>query len=114
MIAGLVEILLFQGAGEVISRFVVPLIPGPVIGLLLLLGYLVLRGSVPRHVEVVASGLTQHLGLLFIPAAVGVVMYWPNLRANALAVAVALVGSAIATIAVTAVVQKLVSGRHPK
>ena len=114
MIAGLVEILLFQGAGEVISRFVVPLIPGPVIGLLLLLGYLVLRRGVPRHVEVVASALTQHLGLLFIPAAVGVVMYWPNLRANALAVAVALVGSAIATIAVTAVVQKLVSGRHPK
>ena len=112
MIAGLVEILLFQGAGEVISRFVVPLIPGPVIGLLLLLGYLVLRRGVPRHVEVVASGLTQHLGLLFIPAAVGVVMYWPNLRANGLAIAVALAGSVIATIAATAIVQKLVSRRE--
>ena len=111
MIAGLVEILLFQGAGEVISRFVVPLIPGPVSGLLLLLGYLVIRRSVPPEVEIVASALTQHLGLLFVPAAVGVVMYWPNLRANGLAIAVALVGSVIATIAVTAVVQKLVSRR---
>jgi holin-like protein len=113
MIAGLVEILLFQGAGEVISRFAVPLIPGPVVGLLLLLGYLVLRRSVPRDVDVVASVLTQHLGLLFVPAAVGVVMYWPNLRTNGLAIAVALVGSVIATIAVTAIVQKLV-GRQNK
>ena len=56
MIAGLVEILLFQGAGEVISRFAVPLIPGPVIGLLLLLGYLVLRRGVPRCTNCSTTG----------------------------------------------------------
>ena len=37
MIDGLVRILLFQGIGEVIGRFAMPLVPGPVIGLVLLL-----------------------------------------------------------------------------
>jgi putative effector of murein hydrolase LrgA (UPF0299 family) len=71
VIAGLVEILLFQGLGEVVSQFVVPLIPGPVIGLILLLTWLQIRNGVPAAVESVASTLVQHLGLLFVPAAVG-------------------------------------------
>ncbi|MDH5265027.1 MAG: CidA/LrgA family protein, partial [Betaproteobacteria bacterium] len=45
MIAGLVQILLFQGLGEIVARFFLPLIPGPVIGLVLLLAWLRVRGS---------------------------------------------------------------------
>ena len=37
MIDGLVRILVFQGFGEVVAKLVVPLVPGPVIGLVLLL-----------------------------------------------------------------------------
>jgi holin-like protein len=107
VIAGLVEILLFQGAGELLSRFLVPLIPGPVIGLVLLLAWLHLRRGVPQPVELVASALVRHLGLLFIPAAVGVVMYWPQIRAHAAAVGVALAVSGVATIAVTGLVLRL-------
>lgn len=70
MIAGLVEILLFQGMGEVVSRFLVPLIPGPVVGLVLLLAWLQLRRGVPEPIDLVASTLTRHLGLLFVPAAI--------------------------------------------
>ena len=47
MIEGLVGILLFQGLGELVSRFLLPLIPGPVIGLVLLLSYLAVRRAVP-------------------------------------------------------------------
>ena len=75
MIAGLVQILLFQGLGEVVARFFLPLIPGPVIGLVLLLAWLRLRGGVPATVDLVATAFSQNLGLLFIPAAVGVVMF---------------------------------------
>ena len=107
MIGGLVRILLFQELGEIVSRFVLPLIPGPVIGLLLLLAFLVLREEVPSSVDVIASTLTRYLGVLFVPAAVGVVTYWPNVRANAWPVIVALFVSVVATIAVTAVVLKL-------
>lgn len=107
MIAGLVEILLFQGLGEVVSRFLVTLIPGPVIGLILLLAWLRLRKAVPAPVELVASVLTQHLGLLFVPAAVGVVMFWPRLKSNGVAIITALVVSVVLTIAVSAIVLRI-------
>ena len=110
MIAGLVEILVFQGVGEIVSRFLVPTIPGPVIGLVLLLAWFQVRRGVPRHVEQTADALVQHLGLLFVPAAVGVVMFWPQLREHAMAVGVALVASVVLTIAATALVLRLGSG----
>ena len=72
MIDGLVRILLFQGIGEVIGHFALPLVPGPVIGLVLLLAFLIWRGAVPDGVELVASAFLRYLGLLFVPAAVGV------------------------------------------
>ena len=55
MIGGLVQILFFQGLGELVSKLVVPLIPGPVIGLILLLAYLAIRKAVPQGVDIVAS-----------------------------------------------------------
>ena len=104
MIAGLVEILIFQGVGEIVSRFGVPLIPGPVIGLVLMLCWLQVRKSVPKNVEAVATVLVQHLGLLFVPAAVGVVMFWPYLKSNAVAILLALVASVVLTLGVSALV----------
>ena len=109
MIAGLVQILLFQGLGEILARFFLPLIPGPVIGLVLLLAWLRLRGSVPEPVDLVATAFAQNLGLLFVPAAVGVVMFWPQIRSHALAVVAALVVSVVATMAVTAVVLRAIA-----
>ena len=109
MIAGLVEILLFQGMGEVVSRFLVPTIPGPVIGLVLLLLWFRVRRGIPDRVAQVADVLVGHLGLLFVPAAVGVVMFLPQLREHALAVVVALVVSVVATVAVSAMVLRAVS-----
>ena len=51
------------------------------------------------------------LGLLFLPAAVGVVMYWPQLRSHALAVILALVASVLLTIAAAALVLRLLAGK---
>jgi holin-like protein len=113
MIAGLVEILIFQGLGELVSRFLVTLIPGPVIGLVLLLAWLQIRRRVPAQLELVSSTLVQHLGLLFVPAAVGVVMFWPHLRSNAVAVVAALVASVVLTIAVSAIVLRILT-RKPQ
>jgi holin-like protein len=106
MISGLVQILLFQGLGELATHFFLPLIPGPVVGLILLLGFLALRKRVNPSLDEVASTFSQHFGLLFVPAAVGVVMFWPHLKAHAVAVVVALVVSVVLTIAVTALVLK--------
>ena len=110
MIGGLVQILFFQGLGEILSKLVMPLIPGPVIGLLLLLAWLAFRKAVPQGVDVVASTLVQHLGLLFVPAAVGVVLFWPQLKAQALPVIAALVISVVLTVAVPALLLRMMAG----
>ena len=110
MISGLVQILLFQGLGELVSKFALPLVPGPVIGLIALLAYLLARGSVGASLDLVAATFSQHLGLLFVPAAVGVVMFWPQLQAHALAVVVALVASVALTMAVTGLILKALAG----
>jgi holin-like protein len=113
MIGGLVRILLFQGLGELVSRFALPLIPGPVAGLILLLAWFSLRRRIEPEVEQVASALVQHLGLLFVPAAVGVVMFWPQLQEHAVAVAAALVASVVLTIGVAALVLKALAKAEP-
>ncbi len=86
MLAALTGLFACQLAGEFLVRALGLPLPGPVLGLLLLLLFLVLRGSVPKSLEVTANGLLRHLGLLFVPAGVGVITQlepiagaWPGL-----------------------------------
>ncbi|MBU3608874.1 CidA/LrgA family protein [Polynucleobacter nymphae] len=109
MISGLVQILLFQSIGELVSKFLLPTLPGPVIGLVLLVLWLVLRKELNAELALVADGFSQYLGLLFVPAAVGVVLFVPQLQANALAIVSALVGSVILTIGSSALVVRFLS-----
>jgi len=109
MINGLVQLFIFQALGELLSKFALPFIPGPVLGLVLLLAYLSLRGHLPASIDLVGSSVLQHLGLLFIPASVGVVLYLPILQAHAWAITATLIVSVVATIAVTAGLLKLLS-----
>jgi holin-like protein len=111
MIRGLIILLSFQGGGEIISRLLALPVPGPVIGLVLLLAFLVVRGKTDEPIAVVATALTRHLGLLFVPAAVGVVMFWPQLRLHLWAVIIALAVSVIVTIATSAGVLKFWPGK---
>ncbi|HYF58597.1 MAG TPA: CidA/LrgA family protein [Burkholderiaceae bacterium] len=102
MIGGLLRLLAFQGIGEVLARFVVPVVPGPVLGLVALLAWLRLRGGAGEALDAVAGAFSRHLGLLFVPAAVGVVMFVPQLRDHLPGLAAALLASVVATIAVSA------------
>jgi len=109
MIFGFVQILLFQSIGELVSKLLLPTLPGPVIGLVLLVLWLVLRKEINTDLALVADGFSQYLGLLFVPAAVGVVLFMPQLQANAVAIVCALVGSVILTIGSTALVARFLS-----
>jgi putative effector of murein hydrolase LrgA (UPF0299 family) len=60
----------------------------------------------------VADGFSQYLGLLFVPAAVGVVLFLPQLKANALAIISALIGSVVLTIASSALVARFLSKKE--
>ncbi len=109
---GLVQILLFQSIGELISKFLLPTLPGPVIGLVLLVLWLVFRKGINAELALVADGFSQYLGLLFVPAAVGVVLFLPQLKANALAISSALIASVILTIGTTAFIARLLSNKR--
>ena len=71
---GLAWLLIFQSIGEVLSRgFSLPL-PGPVLGLMLLVP--ALRFALVREpVAECANFLLSHLSLLFIPVGVGVMTH---------------------------------------
>jgi len=71
---GLAWLLLMQSAGELLSRGLHLPLPGPVLGMLLLL--LALRWErVRTPVAVCASFLLTHLSLLFVPVGVGVMTH---------------------------------------
>lgn len=106
MIDGLVQLFIWQGLGELVSKFFLPNIPGPVLGLLFLLAFLLVRGEVNQPLGLVADSFRQHLGLLFVPASVGVILFLPDLQTHALAVTLALVISVVLTIAVTSLILK--------
>lgn len=109
MLHAILALLACQLAGEILVRIAALPLPGPVVGLLLLLIGLILRRRPPTDLERTANGLLSHLSLLFVPAGVGVIVHLERIRADWLPIAVALVGSTVLTIAVTAVVFRLVS-----
>ena len=110
MIPALALLLGCQLAGEIVSRALALPVPGPVIGLALLaVGALVharMTGADPSAIEKTGLGraagaLLGSLGLLFVPAGVGVVQQLPVVGAYGVALFVALVGSTILTLLVT-------------
>ncbi len=113
MLSALTGLLLCQFAGEVIARGLGLPLPGPVIGMVLLLTVLVWRDwrglvAVPASLRGVTAMLLGNLSLLFVPAGVGVVTQLDVLRANWLAVAVSiLVSTAIGLLVTGWVMQAL-------
>jgi putative effector of murein hydrolase LrgA (UPF0299 family) len=120
MIHGFVLLLIFQLSGEAVSRSLALPVPGPVLGLVLLLLGLqayqrlsrldpeaVGRSAVGR----VANGLLQNLALLFVPAGVGVVQHLGLLEDYALAITAAVIGSTALTLVVTVLVFTAVARR---
>ena len=110
MIADLSLILLCQLAGEVFVRgFSLPM-PGPVVGLMLLLLLLLARDRFAvlargplqgGGVENASRGLLAHLSLLFVPAGVGVVQKLDLVAAHGIAVVAVLLVSVVVTLVAT-------------
>jgi len=73
MLKGIITLLIFQFLGECIAKLFELLVPGPVIGMVLMLFFLILRkGSFPSLDSAVFIHL-RYLPLLFIPAAMGII-----------------------------------------
>ena len=112
MLNSIFLIFFFQLVGEFIQKFLELSIPGPVIGLFLLLIMLLLSKKkyykIPVNFQInlinSAENLLNYLPLLFIPVGVGVVMHLSLLEDNLVPVMLVIIIGTLLTLAVTAFV----------
>lgn len=106
LVAGLVVLILGQLAGEALVgllRLAAPGVelPGPVLGMILLLVFLMLRRREVGPLISVANGLLGMLSLLFVPSAVGIMQHAELIRTWGFQLLVAVVTSTLLTLLVT-------------
>jgi holin-like protein len=109
---GFAWLLVLQSAGEALARLLNLPFPGPVVGMVLLLG--VLRWPRVRDsVAAVAEFLLAHLSLLFVPVGVGVMTHLGLLNQYGLRMGVVIVLSTWVGLGVTALVLRALMRQGP-
>ena len=107
---GFAWLLACQSAGEAFVRLVDARLPGPVIGMLLML--VALRWPAVRSpVAAAADALLTHLSLLFVPVGVGVMTHLALISEYGVRMLIAVAVSTLAGMAVTAWVLRAALGR---
>ncbi|MDC0093746.1 CidA/LrgA family protein [Alphaproteobacteria bacterium] len=114
MLNSIFIILFFQLIGEFVQKFLELRIPGPVVGLFLLLIILLFckksHYKMPINFEInlinSSENLLNYLPLLFIPVGVGVVMHLSLLEENLVSVMLVIIIGTLLTLALTAFVME--------
>jgi putative effector of murein hydrolase LrgA (UPF0299 family) len=108
MIPAFLVLLACELAGNALRQMLGLPVPGPVIGMAILAAVLAFRkaGPTPRSsiagsLELTAETLIRHMGLLFVPAGVGLIAEIGVLRSEWLPIAAGLIGSTLLSLAVT-------------
>jgi holin-like protein len=122
MLNSIFTIFLFQLIGEFIQKFTDISIPGPVIGLILLLSVLLIRGKFFIKSHIIENKLVDfserflaYLPLLFIPVGVGVVMHLSLLEENLISVISIIILGTLLTLALTGfIMEKLLKENDQK
>lgn len=122
MLKSIFIIFLFQLIGESVQKYFELTIPGPVIGLILLLiSFILLKNS--KNIDVnkakneivsTATHISNYLSLLFVPIGVGVVMHLSYLEKNYIEVLGVIFFSTILTIGFTALTMEAINNRFKK
>ncbi|MEE3625314.1 CidA/LrgA family protein [Nitrospirillum sp. BR 11752] len=102
MVGALATLVVCQLIGEIVAHGLHLPLPGPVLGLLLLVAWFAWRGGPDKTMGTTADVILSNLSLLFVPAAVGIVQHGQRFMTQGPAIVAALVGSSALTIAVTA------------
>jgi holin-like protein len=109
MLDALTLIFCCQLVGELVVAALGLPVPGPVIGMVILLIGLMLKGAVPESLSTVADTFAANLSLLFVPAGVGVMLHADLISQNWMPLAAALIVSTALAMAVTGLLmQRLV------
>jgi len=114
MLQGVFIIFLFQLIGEMVQKYFDLTIPGPVIGLVLLLLALLLVDKrfrslgdrFEKGLDTTSATLLGHLPLLFVPIGVGVVMHISALEGHLLAVLGVIFIGTVSSIGVSALLMQ--------
>ena len=104
MLSSIAIILGYQVVGELISRLPGLPVPGPVIGMVLMLLSFLVKDNLINRVRPSAGVLLANLSLLFVPAGVGIMRHGQRFLNEGVAIMIALVVSTVIAMIVTAYV----------
>jgi holin-like protein len=119
MLQSIFAIFLFQLVGEMVQKYFALTVPGPVIGLVLLLLAMLISdriGNKPaaqlkQNLALTAETLLGHLPLLFVPIGVGVVMHITLLEGQLAAVLGVVFIGTVLTVGFSALLMEKLQGR---
>ncbi|MDV7338986.1 CidA/LrgA family protein [Terasakiella sp. A23] len=97
----------FQLTGEALVYLADLPIPGPVVGMALLLLFLIVKKGLPEGLDQTASGLLKYLSFLFVPAGTGVILHFNLITNEWFPIAGALIFGTLFTIIFSGLVMKL-------
>jgi holin-like protein len=111
MIPAFLVLLACELGGNALRQMLGLPVPGSVIGMAILAAGLAIRkaGTAPKSsiagsLELTAEALIRHMGLLFVPAGVGLIAEIGVLRSEWLPIAAGLIGSTLLSLVVTGLV----------
>ena len=112
MLGAFTLLLAYQLVGEIITQVFHLHIPGPVIGMLLLITLIFREGPSPELRET-SRQLLQYLSMLFIPAGAGIMLHFGTLEREWLPILLGVLVGTPLVIAITAwLLQKLIGNRQ--
>lgn len=106
MLKALTTLLIFQILGEAVVFASGIAFPGPVLGMVALLAYLLLKPRALDGIKPTALDMLRHLSLLFVPAGVGIMLHGERLKTEGWKLVIAVLVSTVVTLAVTALVTR--------
>lgn len=104
MLIWIAIVLGMQFIGELAATLLDLPVPGPVIGMVLLLLLLLHIGHLPTALEQLATGLLRHLYLYYLPATVGVTAHLALVGTELLPIVTAIIVSSTLALGVTGLV----------
>jgi holin-like protein len=107
MLVGFLVLLFCQLLGELIVIATGWPVPGPVLGMLILLLLLMVLKNTPDAIRHISEGLLKYLAFLYVPAGVGLMVHYKLLEAYWLALTLSLFISTVLALLVTAIIFKL-------
>ena len=112
MLTGFLQLLAFLLAGEVIVYLTALPLPGAVVGMALLLGWLLWRGREPsENLGKATTGILQFLSLLFVPAGVGIILHLERLQREWPAILGSVLFATLISVGLTGLLLQALSGR---